>query len=70
MHDPFKHFIDGRKDFLPASEILRKIFAVTAFGGSVGIVFFKEQIRPRLSETVNALLYISYHKPVKASCFL
>ena len=63
-HDPFKDHIDQIKHLFPASEILMKIHTDTTIFCAIPRVFFQEKSRLCLTEPVDTLFHISYHKPI------
>ena len=65
MHDLVKHVIDKCKDLAAASEIIAKLNELMFFSLLlISMIFFKKQLRPCQSETVNTLLNIPYHKHI------
>ena len=64
-HDLPENKIDTFKDFRSASEIFVQVdpLFLTVFQ-RIALIFFHEQFRTGQTKTVDALLYISYHKDI------
>ena len=65
MHHIFKDLIAALQHRIPASEVIMKVYPVSRrLFSMISVHFFYKQFRTGISEPVNTLFHISYHKQI------